>query len=148
MKVVLIKDLEGYGVFGDVISVKDGFARNYLIPRGIALPATEGNLKHVRSIISQKARKLQREKEKAQELAKKLEGFVVEITRQVGEKGKLFGSVTPQDIAQALKERGFDIDRKKVMLKNPIKDIGIYTVVLKLHPEVSVSIKVDVKPQQ
>lgn len=148
MKVVLIKDLEGYGVFGDVISVKYGFARNYLIPRGIALPATEGNLKHVRSIISQKARKLQREKEKAQELAKKLEGFVVEITRQVGEKGKLFGSVTPQDIAQALKERGFDIDRKKVMLKNPIKDIGIYTVVLKLHPEVSVSIKVDVKPQQ
>jgi large subunit ribosomal protein L9 len=148
MKVVLIKDLEGYGVFGDVISVKDGFARNYLIPRGIALPATEGNLKHVRSIISQKARKLQREKEKAQELAKKLEGLVVEITRQVGEKGKLFGSVTPQDIAQVLKEKGFDIDRKKVMLRNPIKDVGIYTVVLKLHPEVSVSIKVDVKPQQ
>uniref|UniRef100_A0A7C2ZGJ6 Large ribosomal subunit protein bL9 n=1 Tax=Hydrogenobacter sp. TaxID=2152829 RepID=A0A7C2ZGJ6_9AQUI len=148
MKVVLIKDLEGYGVFGDVISVKDGFARNYLIPRGIALPATEGNLKHVRSIISQKARKLQREKEKAQELAKKLEGLVVEITRQVGEKGKLFGSVTPQDIAQVLKEKGFDIDRKKVMLRNPIKDVGIYTVVLKLHPEVSVSIKVVVKPQQ
>lgn len=148
MKVVLIKDLEGYGVFGDVISVKDGFARNYLIPRGIALPATEGNLKHVRSIISQKARKLQREKEKAQELAKKLEGLVVEITRQVGEKGKLFGSVTPQDIAQVLKEKGFDIDRKKVMLRNPIKDVGIYTVVLKLHPEVSVSIKVDVKPHQ
>jgi len=148
MKVVLIKDLEGYGVFGDVISVKDGFARNYLIPRGIALPATEGNLKHVRSIISQKARKLQREKEKAQELAKKLEGLVVEITRQVGEKGKHFGSVTPQDIAQVLKEKGFDIDRKKVMLRNPIKDVGIYTVVLKLHPEVSVSIKVVVKPQQ
>jgi len=148
MKVVLIKDLEGYGVFGDVISVKDGFARNYLIQRGIALPATEGNLKHVRSIISQKARKLQREKEKAQELAKKLEGLVVEITRQVGEKGKLFGSVTPQDIAQVLKEKGFDIDRKKVMLRNPIKDVGIYTVVLKLHPEVSVSIKVVVKPQQ
>jgi len=148
MKVVLIKDLEGYGVFGDVISVKDGFARNYLIPRGIALPATEGNLKHVRSIISQKARKLQREKEKAQELAKKLEGLVVEITRQVGEKGKLFGSVTPQDIAQVLKEKGFDIDMKKVMLRNPIKDVGIYTVVLKLHPEVSVSIKVVVKPQQ
>lgn len=148
MKVVLIKDLEGYGVFGDVINVKDGFARNYLIPRGIALPATEGNLKHVKSIISQRARKLQREKEKAQELAKKLEGIVLEIFRQVGEKGKLFGSVTPQDIAQALKEKGFDVDRKKVMLRNPIKDVGIYTVVLKLHPEVSVSIKVDVKPQQ
>ncbi|MCS6958238.1 MAG: 50S ribosomal protein L9 [Aquificaceae bacterium] len=145
MKVVLIKDLEGYGVFGDVINVKDGFARNYLIPRGIALPATESNLKHVRGIITHRARKLQREKEKAVQLAKKLEGLMVEVFRQVGEKGKLFGSVTAQDIAQALQEKGFDVDRKKVMLKNPIKDMGIYTVTLKLHPEVNVDIKVDVK---
>ncbi len=148
MKVVLIKDLEGYGVFGDVITVKDGFARNYLIPRGYALPATESNLKHVRTIMAQKARKLQREKEKALELAKRLEGMVLEIFKQVGEKGKLFGSVTTQDIAQALQEKGFDVDRKKVMLRNPIKEIGIYTVELKLHPEVSVFIKVDVKPQK
>ncbi|MEJ5339840.1 MAG: 50S ribosomal protein L9 [Aquificaceae bacterium] len=148
MKVVLIKDLEGYGVFGDVISVKDGFARNYLIPRGIALPATEGNLSHVRNILSQRARKLQKEKERAQALSKKLEGLMLEIFRQVGEKGKLFGSVTPQDIAQALQEKGFEIDRKKVMLKNPIKDVGVYTVTLKLHPEVSVDIKVDVKPAE
>ncbi|WPM32111.1 50S ribosomal protein L9 [Hydrogenobacter sp. T-2] len=146
MKVVLIKDLEGYGSFGDVISVKDGFARNYLIPRGIALPATEGNLNHVNSILSQRARKLQKEKEKAQTLAKKMEGLTLEIVRQVGEKGKLFGSVTSQDIAQALQEKGFDVDRKKVMLKNPIKDIGMYTITLRLHPEVSVNIKVDVKP--
>lgn len=148
MKVVLIKDLEGYGIFGDVINVKDGFARNYLIPRGIALPATEENLRHVKSIISQRARKLQREKEKALELAKKLEGFMLEIFKQVGEKGKLFGSVTAQDIAQALKEKGFEVDRKKVLLKNAIKEIGIYTVTLKLHPEVSVDIKVDVKGNQ
>ncbi len=148
MKVVLVKDLEGYGTFGDVISVKDGFARNYLIPRGIALPATEGNLNHVRNILSQKARKLQKEKEKAQALAKKLEGLVLEIFRQVGQKGKLFGSVTSQDIAQALQEKGFEVDRKKVVLKNPIKDVGIYTVSLKLHPEVSVDIKVDVKPAE
>ncbi len=146
MKVVLIKELEGYGSFGDVISVKDGFARNYLIPRGLALPATEENLRHVNSILSQRARKLQREKEKAQELAKRLSGLVLEIVRQVGERGKLFGSVTSQDIAQALREKGFDVDRKKVMLKNPIKEIGIYTITLKLHPEVSVDIKVDVKP--
>ncbi|MFN3598924.1 MAG: 50S ribosomal protein L9 [Aquificaceae bacterium] len=148
MKVVLIKDLEGYGIFGDVINVKDGFARNYLIPRGIALPATEENLRHVKSIISQRARKLQREKEKALELAKKLEGFMLEILKQVGEKGKLFGSVTAQDIAQALRERGFEVDRKKVLLKNAIREIGIYTVTLKLHPEVSVDIKVDVKGKQ
>ncbi len=146
MKVVLIKELEGYGSFGDVISVKDGFARNYLIPRGLALPATEESLRHVNSILSQRARKLQREKEKAQELAKRLSGLVLEIVRQVGERGKLFGSVTSQDIAQALREKGFDVDRKKVMLKNPIKEIGIYTITLKLHPEVSVDIKVDVKP--
>ncbi|MEN3028982.1 MAG: 50S ribosomal protein L9 [Aquificaceae bacterium] len=148
MKVVLIKDYEGYGVFGDVINVKDGFARNYLIPRGIALPATESNLKHVKGILSQRARKLRREKEKAQELARKLEGLMVKILRRVGERGKLFGSVTSQEIAQALQEMGFEIDRKRVMLKNPIKEVGIYTVTLKLHPEVTVDIKVDIKPEE
>ncbi|MCS6997937.1 MAG: 50S ribosomal protein L9 [Aquificaceae bacterium] len=148
MKVVLIKDFEGYGVFGEVINVKDGFARNYLIPRGIALPATEGNLKHVKSILLQKERKLRREKEKAQELAKKLEGLMVKVLRRVGERGKLFGSVTSQEIAQALQEKGFEVDRKRIMLKNPIREVGIYTVTLKLHPEVTVDIKVDVKPEE
>ncbi|RMG99812.1 MAG: 50S ribosomal protein L9 [Aquificota bacterium] len=147
MKVILIQDLEGYGTFGDVITVKDGFARNYLIPRGMALPATESNLKHVQSILQQRARKLQREKEKAQELAKKIEGLIVEIARKVGEKGKLFGSVTASDIANALKEKGYEIDRKKIMLKTPIKDIGINTVSIRLHPEVMVNIKVHVKPE-
>lgn len=148
MKVVLVKDFEGYGVFGDVINVKDGFARNYLIPRGIALPANEENLRHVKSIISQRSRKLQREKEKALQLSKKLEGIVLEIYKRVGEKGKLFGSVTPQDISQALKEKGFEVDRKKIVLKSPIKEVGLYTVSIKLHPEVQIDIKVDVKPQQ
>jgi len=96
MKVVLIKDLEGYGVFGDVISVKDGFARNYLIPRGIALPATEGNLKHVRSIISQKARKLQREKILREHLLEKVIVFVK--TKK-----------DARDIAEELKRRGFNV---------------------------------------
>lgn len=147
MKVVLIKDLEGYGVFGDVVNVKDGFAKNYLIPRGIALPATEGNLRHVQGIISQKARKLQKEKEKALQLAKKLEGLMLELYKQVGERGKLFGSVTAQEVAQALAEKGFQVDRKKVLIKNSIKELGIYTVTLKLHPDVSVDIKVEVKAQ-
>lgn len=101
MKVVLIKELEGYGTVGTVINVKDGFARNYLIPRGIALPATESNLRHVQSILSQKQRNLQKEKEKALALAKKLEGLVLEIKHQVGEKGKLYGSVTSAEIAKA-----------------------------------------------
>ncbi|MDW8095566.1 MAG: 50S ribosomal protein L9 [Aquificaceae bacterium] len=148
MKVVLVKDLEGYGVFGDVVSVKDGFARNYLIPRGIALPATEGNLKHVKGILSQRARKLQKEKEKARELAKKMEGLMLDIYRRVGEKGRLFGSVTAQEIAQALKEKGFDVDRKKIVIKTPIKEVGIYTITLKLYTDVSVDIKVEVKPEK
>jgi large subunit ribosomal protein L9 len=147
MKVVLIKELEGYGNVGTVINVKDGFARNYLIPRGIALPATESNLRHVQSILSQKQRKLQKEKEKALALAKKLEGLVLEIKHQVGEKGKLYGSVTSAEIAKALAEKGFEIDRKRVVLAKPIRDVGIYTVSIKLHPEVEVQIKVDVQPQ-
>ena len=147
MKVVLIKELEGYGNVGTVINVKDGFARNYLIPRGIALPATESNLRHVQSILSQKQRNLQKEKEKALALAKKLEGLVLEIKHQVGEKGKLYGSVTSAEIAKALAEKGFEIDRKRVVLAKPIRDVGIYTVSIKLHPEVEVQIKVDVQPQ-
>jgi large subunit ribosomal protein L9 len=149
MKVVLIKELEGYGTVGSVINVKDGFARNYLIPRGIALPATEPNLRHVQSILSQKQRKLQKEKEKALALAKKLEGLVLEVKHQVGEKGKLYGSVTSAEIAKALAEKkGIEIDRKKIVLAKPIKDVGIHTVSIKLHPEVEVQIKVDVQPQE
>ena len=148
MKVVLLKELEGYGNMGDVINVKDGFARNYLIPKGIALPATESNLRHVNSMISQKLRKLQKEKEKALALAKKLEGFMLEIKHPVGEKGKLYGSVTSAEIAKALSEKGFEIDRKKIILSKPIREVGIYTVQIKLHPEVEVQIKVDVQPQK
>ncbi|ADC88811.1 ribosomal protein L9 [Thermocrinis albus DSM 14484] len=148
MKVILLQDLEGYGTFGDVVNVKDGFARNYLIPRGIAIPVTEGNLRHIQHILTQKARKLQKEKEKALELARKLEGAMVEVFKQVGEKGKLYGSVTASDIAEALSQKGFSVDRKKILLRTPIKDIGVHTVQIKLHPEVVVNIKVDVKPAE
>lgn len=145
MKVILVQDLEGYGVFGDVIEVKDGFANNYLIPRGIAMPATEGNLRHIQSVVQQKMRKLEREKEKALSLAQALKGILLEISKPIGEKGKLFGSITSTDIANALKEKGFDIDRKRIIIKTPIKDVGIHTVHIRLHPQVSVDIKVEVK---
>ncbi len=148
MKVILTRDLEGYGFLGDVIEVKRGFANNYLIPRGYALPATEGNVKHVQEILKQKRRKLEREKKKAQELAKKLEGVVVQIEKPVGEAGKLFGSVTAADVVNALKEQGIEIDRKNVVFPHPIREIGLYTVTIRLHREVAVEIKVDVKPQE
>ncbi len=148
MKVILTRDLEGYGFFGDIIEVKRGFANNYLIPRGYALPATESNVRHIQEIIKQKARKLEREKKRLKEIAEKLEGVVVEVYKPVGEEGKLFGSVTPTDIVNSLKERGIEIDRKNVVLPHAIKHVGLYTITIRLHREVSVDIKLDVKPQE
>jgi len=148
MKVVLTKDLEGYGFFGDVIEVKNGFANNYLIPRGYAVPATEGNVRHVQEVLRQKRRKIEREKKKAEELAKKLEGVVVEVRKPVGEGGKLFGSVTAADIVGALKEQGIEIDRKNVVFPHAIKQVGLYTITIRPHRDVSVDIKLDVKPEE
>ena len=149
MKVVLIKDVPGYGTFGDVVNVKDGFANNYLIPRGLALPATEGNIKHVQEILKQKRRKLEREKAKAQEIAEKINGLVIEIARPVGVTGKLYGAVTVSEIADKIKELDdVEVDKKKIMLKAPIKNVGRYNLTVKLHPEVSATITVDVKPSE
>ncbi len=148
MKVVLTRDLEGYGFLGDVIEVKRGFADNYLIPRGYALPATEGNVRHVQEILKQKRRRLEREKKRALELVKKLEGITVEVRKPVGEGGKLFGSVTASDVVNALKEKGIDIERKSIVFPHPIKEIGLYTIGVRLHREVSTEIKLDVKPEE
>jgi len=149
MKVILIKDVPGYGTFGDIVNVKDGFANNYLIPRGLALPATEGNIKHVQDVLRQKRRKLEREKAKAQEIAEKIDGLVIEIARPVGVTGKLYGAVTVSEIADKIKElAGVEVDKKKIMLKSPIKNVGRYTLTVKLHPEVSATITVDVKPSE
>ncbi len=149
MKVILIKDVPGYGTFGDIVNVKDGFANNYLIPRGLALPATEGNIKHVQDVLRQKRRKLEREKAKAQEIAEKIDGLVIEIARPVGVTGKLYGAVTVSEIADKIKElAGVEVDKKKIMLKTPIKNVGRYNLTVKLHPEVSATITVDVKPSE
>ncbi len=149
MKVILIKDVPGYGTFGDIVNVKDGFANNYLIPRGLALPATEGNIKHVQDIIRQKQRKLEREKAKAQEIAEKINGLVIEIARPVGVTGKLYGAITVSEIAEKIKEEtGVEIDKRKIMLKAPIKNVGRYNLNVKLHPEVTATITVDVKPSE
>jgi len=147
MKVVLTKDVEGWGTIGDVIEVKKGFARNYLIPRGLALELTEENKRFIDNILAQKARKLQREKEKALELAKKLNGVEIEIERPIGVTGKMYGSVTISDIAEKLKEKGIEVDKKKIMLRSPIRNLGSYNIQVKLHPEVSATIKVHVAPE-
>lgn len=148
MKVILTRDLEGYGFFGDIIEVKDGFANNYLIPRGYALPATEGNVRHIQEILRQKRRKLEREKKRAEELARKLEGLIVQIEKPAGEKGKLFGSVTATDVVEALKEKGIEIQKKMVVFPHPIREVGVFPITIRVHREVSVQIKLDVRPKE
>jgi large subunit ribosomal protein L9 len=131
------------------VNVKDGFAINYLIPRGLALPATEGNIKHVQEILRQKHRKLEREKNKAKEIAEKINNLVIEIAKPVGVTGKLYGAITVSEIADKIKElAGVEVDKKKIMLRSPIKNVGRYNITIKLHPEVSATVTVDVKPSE
>ncbi|HIE59750.1 MAG TPA: 50S ribosomal protein L9 [Persephonella sp.] len=149
MKVILVKDVEGWGTLGDIIDVKPGFARNYLIPKGLAYPATENYVKHVQEILRQKQRKLEREKEKAQEIAQKIDGLEINIKRPVGPTGKMYGSISSADIADAIKEKaGVEIEKKKIMLRNPIRAMGTFNITIRLHPEVSAKVKINVIPEE
>ncbi len=142
MNVLLRQDYEGLGEAGQEVKVKDGFARNFLIPQGIAFLANKQNRKRFENDQKQKSWKQEKEKLAAQELAKKLENVSCTISVQVGEEDKLFGSVTAQNIADSLKEQGFDVEKRKILLDEPIKALGIYTVNVKLHADVEGSVKV------
>lgn len=145
MIVILKKDVKGTGKAGDVVKVSDGYARNMLIPKGAAIEATEGN---VRSLEKQKAiaaEKLEAERQAAKELAEKLEKLTVEIKTKGGEGGRLFGSITSKDIADALKaQHGINIDKKNFVLNTPIKQIGEFNIEIKLFYEVKGSLRVHV----
>lgn len=142
MKVILQQDHEKLGKAGDVVEVKPGYARNYLLPRGIALAATPGNLKAYHEQTRLNAQRQERAKRGALALAEKLNGVSCTATVAVGEEDRVFGAVTSQTIADLLKEKGFDIDKKKILLEEPIKALGIYDVAVKLHPEVEAKVKV------
>ena len=142
MKVILRKDFESLGHIGDVIDVKEGYARNFLIPRKIAYTALEGNLKALEDEKKSIARKSEKELHAAEAVSSELEKVSVTIPVQVGEEDKIFGSVTAQMIAAALKEKSFDIDKRKIEIEEPIKTLGIYNVNVKLHSNVGASIKV------
>lgn len=145
MIVILLKDVKGTGNAGEVIKVNDGYARNMLIPKGLATEATEGN---VRSLEKQKKMvedKKAKELEAAKQLAEKINGLRVEITTKSGEGGRLFGSITSKDIADALKEQHkIDIDKKKFQMDGPIKQAGETKVDIKVYPEVSASLSVGI----
>jgi|SRR5690606_16752938 len=142
MEVILRQAVENLGKPGDLVAVKAGYARNYLIPRGFALPATEGNKKRIEQ---QKARLEAAESERrgaAQQVADRLEQVSLTFSARVGEEEKLFGSVTAADIAQQLQAQGFEIEKRQVDLHDPIKSLGVYRVPVKLHADVKPEVRV------
>jgi len=145
MKVILKENIETLGHIGDIVKVAPGYARNYLLPKGLAIEATEKNAKALDHALRQMAYKKDKVMESAKALAAKLEAVAIELTHQAGEEGKLFGAVTNMEIAAFLKDKGFEIDRKTIILAEPIKQLGEYTVSVKVAPEVTATIKVSVK---
>ena len=142
MKVILRKDFESLGQIGDLVDVKEGYARNFLIPRKIAYTALAGNLKALEEEKQNLARKSEHELQTAETLSADLEKVSVTIPVQVGEEDKIFGSVTNQMISEALKEKDFEIDKRKIEIEEPIKTLGIYSVNIKLHTNINAKIKV------
>ena len=142
MKVILRKDFETLGKVGEVITVKDGYARNYLIPQKIAYTALEGNVRALEEEKKSLLVKADQELTTAEILATELEKVSVTIPVQVGEEEKIFGSVTTQMISDVLKEKGYEIDKRKIDMDEQIKALGIYEVNIKLHPSVSTIVKV------
>lgn len=145
MKVILKQDVKGIGKKGEVINTSDGYARNFLFPRNLAVEATEGNIKNVETLKANEAKKKAEELQKAKDLAKKISEYTINIEVKAGENGKLFGSITSKDIADEIKKKyKLDIDKKKVVLEEPIKTAGVYTVEVKIYPEVSAKMKVNI----
>jgi len=146
MKVILRRDMDEMGLEGAIINVKEGYARNYLIPQGFALVADKSNIK----LIDMQKKKIEgkrlKAKEDAEKLVKDLESIVITISQKVGEEDKLYGSVTSMDIAGEIEKKGFAIDRKKIVLDKPIKTLGEFEVKVKLHPQVTATVKVVVTP--
>ncbi|TAG55747.1 MAG: 50S ribosomal protein L9 [Cytophagales bacterium] len=141
MDIILKEDLKGLGYKNDLVTVKPGYGRNYLIPKGVAILATETNKKVVAENIKQAAHKAQKLKKDATDLADKLSKLVLEIGAKIGESGKIFGSITPLQISDALKNKGFNIDRKKITFKGEVKQAGEYEAMIDLHKEVHQSVK-------
>jgi large subunit ribosomal protein L9 len=141
MKVILRDDIEKLGIAGNIINVADGYARNYLFPRNLAVPATKGNVRSIDEIKKQKQFRENKRKKEAQRLKDKLEKLSLTAEVQTGEEDKVFGSVTASNIASLLEGQGFEIDRRKIMLEEPLKALGVYTIEIKLAPDVTASVK-------
>ena len=144
MKVILKQNVDSLGKAGDAVKVADGYARNYLVPKGLAVEASNWSLKTLENEKMQIMKKLETEKKKAEVMIERLAGVTLSLSRRVGEQDKLFGSVTTKDIEQSLQELGIEIDRKMIILEEPIKTPGEFPVKIKLQPGVMTEIKITV----
>ncbi|AFZ67499.1 50S ribosomal protein L9 [Deinococcus peraridilitoris] len=147
MNVILLEPVAKLGKTGEVVSVKPGYARNFLVPRGLALPATASNMKTLEARVKAREKQLAKDKASAQALAEKLQDQAIDLSVRAGE-GKIYGAVTASDVAEALAAKGFEVDRRKLEMPKAIKELGEYTVSYKAHPEVSVPLKIVIHAQQ
>jgi len=147
MKVILKEDVKNLGKMGDIVNVAEGYARNFLLPKKLAVEALTENIKaleHQKKMIQEKAKKV---RNASQDLAGKISSLTISIKAKAGEEEKLFGSITSMDIAAALKNEGIDIDKKKISLEEPIKRLGSYAVSIKIHPEITAQLNISVVPE-
>jgi large subunit ribosomal protein L9 len=148
MKLILMRDVEHVGEVGDTVDVADGYGRNFLIPRGLAVAATAKNKRQLEHEQHLREHRILRVRQDAQTLAEQLQGVPCHFVRKAGEEGKLFGSVTAMDIAEALKTAGFEIDRRRIQLDQPIRSLGDFTVPVRLPAETSAMVKVTVAAEE
>jgi large subunit ribosomal protein L9 len=148
MKVILTQDVDNLGQQGEIVTVKDGYGRNYLIPKGLALVATDSVVRHQQELRRQSAHKLLKQKEDAEALRALVEKEEVVVTARVGEESRIFGTVTAQQIATKLAERGLEIDRRKIELDEDIKTLGVYSGSIKLHHDVVAKVKIRVEAEE
>jgi large subunit ribosomal protein L9 len=145
MRIILQKEVDNLGSPGDIVQVADGYARNYLIPRGMAAPATKGAIRHAERVKAGSAERERKGREEAQTLAARLAKTPIRLTAQAGEDGRLFGSITGPHIAEAMASQlGETVDHRRIRLEEPIRSLGAHTVAVHLHPEVNARLTVDV----
>lgn len=147
MEVILKEDVPKLGTRGDVVKVAEGYGRNFLLPKKLAIEATKANKAVIEQMKAAAVRRAAREKGDAEALAKQFEGVTLTFQRRAGERDQLFGSVTSSEIAQALEQKGLTVDRRKIDIGQPIKTLGEFTVNIRLHKDVAASIKVFVEPE-
>ena len=146
-KVLLREDVDDLGARGEIVRVRAGYARNYLLPRNLAVEATAGNVKGIEAERAALLKKEAKERATAEGQGQQMNSLVLEFKRKAGEQGALYGSVTSMDVAEALKDKGYEIDRHRIHLREPLKRIGDYTVPVRLHREVTIELKVKVQAE-